>query len=293
MTKLIRILVLFTLMFSFVSCDDDNDDTFTSDLVLDIVGLENLGSDYVYEGWIIVKGKAITTGVFSVNDNGDLSQNSFKLDGEKLESATSFVLTIEPKIGDDPSPSDVHILAGDFQNDIGQLSIEHSSVFGTDFSDISGKYILATPTDGNTINENSGIWFLDLSQGTPQVGLNLPDLPTGWRYEGWAVIGGVPVSSGKFDSTSGKDDFDGFSSTIADGPPFPGEDFLMNAPEGMEFPINLAGGAGVISIEPNPDNSPKPFVLKPLVGGIESDALDHVTYSMDQNLKFPVGTATR
>lgn len=69
--------------------------------------------------------------------------------------------------------------------------------------------------------------------------------------------------------------------------------FLMNAPDGMNFPVNLAGGAGVISIEPFPDNSSAPFVLKPLIGGIASDATDHVTYDMAQNLEFPSGTVKR
>jgi len=51
----------------------------------------------------------------------------------------------------------------------------------------------------------------------------------------------------------------------------------------------------VISIEPDPDNSASPFLLKPLVGGIPSNAMDHVTYMMNSNVanSFPTGTATR
>lgn len=61
----------------------------------------------------------------------------------------------------------------------------------------------------------------------------------------------------------------------------------------MSFPTNLAGGTAVISIEPVPDNSVLPFALKPLVGGIPSNAEDHVVYELDQNLVFPTGSVNR
>ena len=76
-------------------------------------------------------------------------------------------------------------------------------------------------------------------------------------------------------------------------PPFPGEDFVMNAPTGLSFPTDLSGGVAVISVEPVPDNSSAPFALKPLVGMIDANAMDHTPYQMDQNLSFPTGTATR
>ena len=55
----------------------------------------------------------------------------------------------------------------------------------------------------------------------------------------------------------------------------------------------LAGGTAVISIEPDPDDSTAPFTLKPLVGAIAADAVDHVTYSVGNNAAgFPTGSAT-
>jgi hypothetical protein len=79
------------------------------------------------------------------------------------------------------------------------------------------------------------------------------------------------------------------------GPPFPGEDFLVNAPSGLTFPTDLSGTTQVISIEPDPDNSSAPFLLKPLVATVPSPAMDHVTYAMSSNVanSFPTGTATR
>jgi len=290
MARILKLLAVFVLAFTVTFCSDDDEPT-TKDLTLNISGLENLGADYVYEGWIIVNSSPVTTGRFSVNDNGELSQSNFILNIDQLAAATTFILTIEPAVGDDPDPSAVHILAGDFNGNTGQLSIGHGAALGNDFTSASGSYILATPTDGAMNNENSGIWFLDLSSGSPSVGLSLPTLPAGWKYEGWAVSGG-PITSGKFTSATGIDEFDGFSSTMS-GPPFPGEDYLMNAPSGFTFPLDLSGGKAVISIEPDPDNSPAPFLLKPLVGDIPANAADHVTYDLGQNLNFPTGTVMR
>jgi hypothetical protein len=107
------------------------------------------------------------------------------------------------------------------------------------------------------------------------------------------VIGGTPVTTGRFTATDVADFSDPYSGTMT-APPFPGEDFLVNPPTGVAFPTDLAnGGTAVISIEPEPDDSTAPFTLKPLVGPIAANATDHVTYSIPTNLaSFPTGTAT-
>ena len=64
------------------------------------------------------------------------------------------------------------------------------------------------------------------------------------------------------------------------GPPFPGEDFLINAPEGLTFPLDLSGQVVVISVEPTPDTSPKPYSIKPLAGLVPLDAADHALLPM-------------
>ena len=68
---------------------------------------------------------------------------------------------------------------------------------------------------------------------------------------------------------------------------------FAGAPSGLTFPTDLTGGTAVISIEPVPDNSPAPFVLKPLVGMIPSGANVHSVLDMGQNLSFPTGSVTR
>ncbi len=128
-------------------------------LTLNINGLEDLGTDALYEGWIIVSGSPVSTGTFSVDANGNLSKTEFELDANELSAATAFVLTIEPNPDSDPNPSAVHILAGDFSNNSASVTTGHSAALGVDFANSTGNYILATPTDGAMTNENSGIWF--------------------------------------------------------------------------------------------------------------------------------------
>jgi hypothetical protein len=294
-----RTIMLFLVFsaFIFFGCSKDETPTqsqpTTSTLKLNISGLEDLGSSAKYEGWIIVNGSPVSTGTFTVDASGTLSQTDFDVDATNLSNATAFVLTIEPNPDSDPAPSETHILAGSFSGNTSSLSISHSAALGDDFTSATGTFILATPTDGAMTNENSGIWFLDLGTGSPAQGLFLPTLPAGWKYEGWAVINGTPVTTGKFTSTTLADESDPYSSTQP-GPPFPGEDFLMNAPSGLSFPTDISGGKAVISIEPDPDNSTSPFTLKPLVGDIPMNATDHTNYAMSTNLSsFPTGIVTR
>ena len=122
--------------------------------------------------------------------------------------------------------------------------------------------------------------------------LVLPELPEGWQYEGWVVIDGTPVTTGRFLVADEADFAAPFSGPEA-GPPFPGEDFIVNAPVGLEFPTDLSGMVAVVSIEPEPDDGPAPFVLKPLVGQIPDPASDHTNYDMaNQAADFPTLMAT-
>jgi hypothetical protein len=268
-------------------------------LALNFSGVQPLANGFHYEGWAIVEGAPVTTGKFNVDANGalvDLNGNAIPngefQTGVDLSRATAVVITIEPNGDTDAIPADTHYLAGNVNSGSATLTLSHPAALGNDFTSAAGKYILATPTDGAGNNEKSGIWFLDLSPGSPAQGLQLPMLPEGWEYEGWAVIGGTPVTTGKFTNPAAADLSAPFSGPQS-GPPFPGEDFLQNAPNGLTFPTDLAGGAAVISIEPSPDDAAAPFTLKPLAGMIPSDATDHVTYSMNNNAApAPAGTAS-
>jgi hypothetical protein len=304
MKKLILLLVVTIII---LSCEKENIETdfnavtstenlkgVKSKLQLDFTGLSPLGPHYRYEGWIIVNGEPVSTGKFNITPAGVMAPNVFNVNEAVLAGASTFVLTIEPHPDPDSSPASTHVLAGNFEGSSANLSIDHGAALGTDFSSSAGVYILATPTTSTMNDELSGIWFLDLSSGSPEEGLSLPVLPSGWVYEGWTVINGKPVTSGKFFDVDDFDLDDPYSSNENPGPPFPGEDYIVNAPRGLSFPTDLSGGIAVISVEPYPDNGPEPYALKPLVGEIPVNAEAHFNYSLVQNPgSFPTGMAKR
>ncbi len=287
--KMILAFSIIGLLISSCSSDDDNSSA-TANLTLNLDGLEELGNDFVYEGWIIVDGSPVSTGVFS----SVTFPQSFTVDAAQLDLATTFVLSIEPAVDDDPSPAETKILVGDFS---GSSANVNSKALVGDFSNSSGKYFLATPTDTDDTNEASGVWFLDNTSGSAVAGLDLPTLGDGWKYEGWAVINGQPVSTGTFTSVSAADDnasTSPYKGGAGDGPPFPGEDFLQNAPSGLSFPTDLKGKTIVISVEPSPDNSNLPFTFKPLAHMVPANAENHTVISMgDGPVKEISGSVTR
>jgi hypothetical protein len=289
-------LAISTAALLVVACGGEGMRT----LDFDLAGVEPLLNDYHYEGWAIISGEAKSTGKFNVDAAGDfftvdgieIPNGEFNVDYD-LDDATAFVITIEPAGDTDAIPSNTHFMAGDVMGDHAVLGVQATQALGDDFTAATGKVILATPTNGSGTDELSGIWFLDLGSGSPEVGLVLPTLPTGWKYEGWAVIGGQPVTSGKFTAVDMADESAPYSGPQS-GPPFPGEDYLENAPAGLTFPTDLSGDVVVISVEPDPDDDAAPFALKPLIYQLPDPAQDHFTYDMDNQAAttFPTGTAT-
>jgi hypothetical protein len=258
-------------------------------LNVQLTGLENLGATSVYEGWLIVNGAPKSAGRFTVNDQGVMSQNSFAVTSADLASTTAYVLTIEPQNDTDPAPTKTHLLAGDFDaaRTLATLSVGHGAALGTDFTNAAGKFFLATPTNPGT--DDQGIWWINPSSGSMQAGLSLPTLPAGWVYEGWVVVDGKPTTTGRFTSVTGADS-DGAGPTKGSGsaPLFPGQDFINPAKK-------LPGGMAVISIEPEPDNSAAPFLLKPLLTNPMSNATgtSNLQTMVNQASKVnPKGTVT-
>lgn len=296
--NLIKSLVVSALFAGAIvsSCTKDEIETTeqNGNLKLNFTNLPNLGNNAQYEGWIMVDGKPVSAGVFTVDDNGNMSKSDFTLDAQQIEKASTYVLTIEPKPDNDPSPTATRILAGDFSNDIANLEIDHSAALANNFSASTGKYLFATPTDMDSTNNLSGVWFLQPNGNMMTSSLELPNLPQGWAYEGWAVVDGKPLSTGTFTKVDSADMNAPFSGDQA-GPNFPGEDFVKNAPNGVSFPVNLLGKNIVISIEPVPDNSPAPFSMKPLVGTAPADGMPLTVYSMENKIadNKPSGKAMR
>ncbi|MDC8006375.1 anti-sigma factor [Aureisphaera galaxeae] len=294
-------LGILSLAFVITSCSNDDDSTpTTSNLTLNINGLEDLGADFNYEGWLLVDGNPVSTGLFTVDANGNLSSSSFEVPAETAAAATKFILTIEPNPDPDPAPSDQKFIAGDFNGDSASVSTSVAPAIGN-FSNAAGDFFLRTPTDeaagsGNNGNDQYGVWFGQPGM-PPAATLVLPELPTGWIYEGWVIGESGPLSTGTFASIDEMDDNAGlatsFGGTENAGPPLPGEDFFNNAPSGETFPLDIRGRTVVITVEPVPDNSPAPFTLKPLAAqaGTET-APSFNTFALNLGT-FPTGTVTR
>jgi len=282
----------FLMAFSLVltSCGDD-DTPQTETLNVSFTNLPALDASAVYEGWIITADGPVSAGRFTANADGTSSSSSFNLEGDILSNGSAYVLTIEPatETGTDlATPSNVKLLAGDFDSNTAEITISDSRALGTDFSDVSGSFIIATPTTAAMDDESAGVWFLDPTAG-PGPSLGFPALPSGWQYEGWAVVGGPPYSTGTFTSSTGSDN-SGIYSGSEDAPPFPGEDFVQG---NDNFPLDLQGATIAISVEPNPDDDiATPFALKPLLGNVPANVSGSTT--LGPNLgNIPSGTVTR
>lgn len=287
--KMFYSVLALSVLLSSCSSDDDNtiSPPVNSPLTLNLSGLEDLGSDYVYEGWIIVDGNPVSTGTFSSVS----FPQTFSVNTSQLNSATAFVLSIEPAIDPDPAPAATKVLAGDFSGNSANVD---TGIVG-DFSNASGAFFLRTPTDEtgmNNGNDEYGVWFG--TPGMPPVpNFNLPTLPDGWAYEGWVVGDSGPLTTGTFNMFNMVDDAAPFSETMQPGPPVPGEDFFLNAPVGETFPLDIRNRTVVISVEPVPDNSPAPFAMKPLLGMAGTETAPAV-HDFRQNLgSLPSGSVSR
>lgn len=255
-------IIPFTLgsLLLAAGCGDDTDadmnpgDTQTQTLTLEVPNLPALGESAVYEGWLITEAGPVSAGRFDAGASIEV-----EADAETVAASTLYVLTIEPKTGDDPAPSDVHIVAGAIEGSRATLSSAHEAAIGTDFAGATGGFILETPTSMDAGDFAQGVWFLNPNAG-PGPSLSLPTLAAGWAYEGWVVVDGAPISTGRFTAADAPDsDGKGSDAGDLDAPPFPGQDFINPA-------LDLTGATVVVSVEPEPDDSAAPFFLKPLVG---------------------------
>ena len=287
MIKRMFLAILAIGIFTTSCSNDDDNSSSNANLTIDLNGLEELGSDFVYEGWIIVNGAPVSTGTFS----SVTFPQAFSVNAVQLGNATRFVLSIEPANDPDPAPADTKLLVGDFT---GNSADVNSDIVG-DFSIADGAFFLRTPTDEtgtNNGNDENGVWF-GTPGAPPTPNFMLPTLPAGWAYEGWVVGDTGPITTGKFNAFNTADVFDDFSETSQAGPPVPGEDFFLNAPAGETFPLDVRGRTVVISVEPVPDNSPAPFAIKPLVGTAGQNTAP-ATHNFGQNLaSLPWGEVTR
>lgn len=251
MKKLLMIIIGLSF-FVLQACEYfENSETLdSSSIEINITDLPSIPDSMTFAAWVVHDTDLDPTLIFvSDAENGNLfhkSEQNLRL----LQLTQSFRLSIEHESVTSDSvfnPGSDIILGGRFRQGSCNLSVAEEV---NSFADISAQYNLLTPTDGSGTNETSGVWFVEIDTSGLFLPLSdLPELFPGWIYEGWVEVNGTLLSTGRFNSTTGPDMRNIYGASSGSGLPFPGEDFLENAPAGITFPLDLAGKNIFISLE--------------------------------------------
>jgi len=267
-TWMVPLLISVAVLLS-VGCGGD-DDTPTgpilhnNKLVPDFYNMDSLPSGWLYQVW------ARKDGIWNAGQAFNLDASGKKMvdaQGQQISDTIVFALldlttcdslrvTLQQNVATDSSTAGLTFLEGVIQGRVPEMSspLKDTTVGNFVF------FIYTTPTNDIDTDEMSGVWFTNLDHTTP--GLEpLPVLPDGWIYEGWVYHDGYYLSTGRFSENIGSDNSCTYYNCGSTGAPdFPGEDFLTNAPEGLEFPFDLAFGDTVmVSLEPEND----PYLSRP------------------------------
>jgi hypothetical protein len=196
-------------------------------------------------------------------------------------------VTLEPRDDPDPEPRLNGLIGGSFLNGTAQLSIASGDALNRDFTSATGSAQLATPTTGDTGDEDEGVWFALAGGSGPS--LALPPPPPGWRYEGWVSLPQVGAQSlGRFSAASGADS-DG-AGPIATSQPwaYPGSDFPFGTTG-----VSLATGSVRVTLEPSLDEDGSgPFFLEILGATIPANQPVNAPFPLVNVAAFPSGTVT-
>ena len=211
-----NVILLAACLAVLSSCSGD-DTVARSTVTVDISGLERLENGAQYQAWISDGVDLTPLGRFT---DVDFPKTFEALTGE-VDNATQFFLSVEPGNDSSPAISESILLSGNFVGNAATVDV--TQTFGS-YTSASGQFVLQTPTDNVSTNENSGLYWYIPSTGQP--GLKLPTLPSGWKYEGWVTVpgasGDVNLSTGRFTNVNNADESDPFSLNINPAPDFPG-----------------------------------------------------------------------
>ena len=253
-----------------------------------------------FELWAQHKNKATSLGKFNLNEKGamvDLEGKETFLKSEyDISEVDKILISVEPDDGKDASPSGILILEGEVHGGRADLSFK-----AINLAKASGEYFLGTPSYSKDSDLPGGVWFAkpagtDFSKQDES--LILGKAPKGFVYEGWIFHRDKFISTGRFRSPAGDDDFSGHSG-FKRYPDYPGEDFLINEPEGLdfEFLVDLTDGESRVMVSLEPDiegedpTGDEPFQLQFLQAEIPETAETYTLYDLDIDLSsFPSGT---
>jgi hypothetical protein len=284
--KFLSIVFLISL-FLFAACEDKElltEAERDSHISMSVVGLNDPGATW-YEAWILwnsLMGQGTDIDTLSLGLLERQSDGSYRVERDLelgyIQAGIMLLVTIEldDTVGNAP-PSQYVIFGAKIIANGGLISVGNEKVLNFDFSSAKGSYILDTPTQSPpSENPYSGLWFvipettitdilddqnnvvgqdttIDYLPGLELADLSLftvRDLPVaGWTYEAFIEISGQTLSMGKFLKPGGEDDSKAYS---GNGPAYsvPGEDFLNNAPAGLNFPLDLRGARVYVTLTP-------------------------------------------
>ena len=295
-------------------------------------GLNALGDSAWYECWLmwaegegdnlkkyyesigLLTNNAGTEYSISVNVNlGYIQKMLHIVTTIEKDEVPGYRVTVTPtSIDSAKGPGIYKIIAAKIAANSGVFNLGNEQILDFNFETAQARYILNTPTDTSDTNLKRGIWFVNLDTIFTEIkdtsgvvieidtvvsrtsGLELPELPENWFYEGWAIFGNDTVSTGRFIKPAGQDSSLNYGAGLANGYNFPGEDFINNPPQGVTFPADLSGTEVLITIKPPyPVNAYKPFTLIPFKTMIPANSQSEKVYTMQNNAaSFPSGNVS-
>ena len=291
-------LILGIIALGCDSSGSESNDPESGVVILTVRDLRPLPGNYHLEAWITTPELTTSSvGKFTVGSDGKI----LNLSGEEIprgrfevpftvDSARVAYITIEPSGDTDTSPSTTRLMGGLFRE--GTAELETTDVEGIEDGLIlaRGNYIVETPTNGSESSEQSGIWFVNLTGGPPARGLRITTPIRGWKYQAWTDADGIPLNMGVISNHSQPDD-----SNIYSGPQpgynFPGEDFLVNAPDDLTFPLYVPSTRVTVSLEPDPDPAPERSQFILLEGYVPESVASGTTYNLTNKVDtWPTAT---
>lgn len=235
-------------------------------LILDFYYTPRLPAQWLYQIWAFSDGQWVAGEVFNLDASGDL------LDGLGQAIAGN---TVTFSALDLTTCDSLRVMFGRYSAGTGFTGslVFLTTAIGTSLSpklesplkdSVGAKdlyFIFGTPSDESEETELSGIWFSTVDHTSPSLD-SLPDLSEDWVFEGWGYHAGMYLSTGKFTGNTGADQHCRYYNCSAATPDFPGEDFLVNPPAGIEFPFQFDEGDTIlVSLEPADDPIPdEPFI---------------------------------
>lgn len=305
-------LLLMTLM---VACSKFSEEHPKVAVTLSTSELKPAPSGFTYEAWVRVDGQAVSLGRFSVDSAGVMAPDSFEVDQHDLMASSNAFVTLEPSSDDPPTPSGYVIMDGAFGGGVAQLSVGGALAFKSDFSRSKASFVLRSPSGG----AGTGLWFYNGKTADPKASLLLPKLPPAWVYEAifedsrgvTLSLGSFPVAKdekdtqtdakkqaetqtakaayGDYVSIRGADSENPYS--VQPTPAFPGEDFSINAPLGIQFPLDVRGGKLSIVVRDAPGKGARAFSI--YQADIPQNAQTNTPYPMRRNTQLPSGQLDR